>query len=609
VPWRVENDITAALDAALLLAAMWIAGTAIARRASPGQRLAAGLLAVLGLAWLAMLQPLAGVSAIGRPLVAGPLLLAGLAVLALWRRGDLAPRGIDPLPLAVGVGAGLLATLPEIVQPVANYGGDMLWHEGWIRQLADGQSEPTGVYAGVPNGYPWLYHAFGGWVFELLPGGMAATLLVVELTLVLTLGLGVWLLARELGIGRAGSTWSMLLALAGGGFGWLETLTPEPVVGVHPETIDRYHGDFLLAPASIPSLSAVPPALPRDLGLALIPLALWLVVGGARSADNRLLAAAGATAGLAVLCSPPAGIVAAVVAVALGVVLRSGRTAIVPPVAAVAVSLVWLGPLAWHYHQWGGFVRTSLVEPADPSLLQAVVAFGLTLPLGLGGLWLVRRALDPLGRAALWCSVGVPAAAWTLSALVPEDNGLGVPAFSSGLRYLPMLALALTLPAGIAAAAVVASLRGRRRPTLVAGLVVVATASTAAVAVAQSRHDEYRPDTARLDCSPHVAIGPGDTVANVGVPHPAELTVFGATGARTVFSEAPRIRFREAFTHVTNQDERRAQLAAIARGEPPPDGVRWVLAEAAKPLDSPYLVPVARCRTSGEQLTLYRAGG
>jgi hypothetical protein len=60
---------------------------------------------------------------------------------------------------------------------------------------------------------------------------------------------------------------------------------------------------------------------------------------------------------------------------------------------------------------------------------------------------------------------------------------------------------------------------------------------------------------------------------------------------------------------VTNQGERRAQLAAVARGEPPPDGVRWVLAEAAKPLDSPYLVPVARCRTSGEQLTLYRAGG
>jgi len=66
---------------------------------------------------------------------------------------------------------------------------------------------------------------------------------------------------------------------------------------------------------------------------------------------------------------------------------------------------------------------------------------------------------------------------------------------------------------------------------------------------------------------------------------------------------------REAFTHVTNQGERRAQLAAIARGEPPPDGVRWVLAEAAMPLDNPYLEPVARCRTSGEQLTLYRAGG
>ena len=609
MPWRVENDITAVLDVALLLAAMWVAGTAIARRSPPGQRLAAGLLAALALAWLGMLQPLAGTSIIGRPLLAGPLLVLVLGAAAWWRRRDLMPRGVDRLTLAIGVVAGLLGALPEIVQPVANYGGDMLWHEGWIRQLADGQTEPTGVYAGVPNGYPWLYHAFGGWVFELLPGGMGTTLLVVELAMVLALGLGVYLLARELGIDRAGSRWSMLLALAGGGFGWLQTLTPQPVVGVHPQTIDRYHGDFLIAPASIPSLSAVPPSLPRDWGLALIPLALWLVVSGVRAHDLRLLAGGGAVAGLAVLCSPPAGIVAAVVAVVLGLAVRRARVAVVPAAAALAVSLVWLAPLAWHYHRWGGFVRTSLVEPADPSLLQAVVAFGLTLPLGLGGLWLVRRALDPMARAAVYGAVGVPAAAWALSALVPEDNGLGVPAFSSGLRYLPMVALALTLPAGLAAAAVTASLRGRGRLVLAAALVVAATASTAAVAVAQSRHDESRPDTARLDCAPHVSIGPSDTVANVGVPHPAELTVFGATGARTVYSEAPRIRFRDAFTRLASQEERRAELAAIAHGEPPPDGIDWVLAERSRPLDNPALQRVARCRTSGEDLTLYRVGG
>ena len=609
MPWRVENDITAVLDVALLLAAMWVAGTAIARRSPPGQRLAAGLLAALALAWLGMLQPLAGTSIIGRPLLAGPLLVLVLGAAAWWRRRDLMPRGVDRLTLAIGVVAGLLGALPEIVQPVANYGGDMLWHEGWIRQLADGQTEPTGVYAGVPNGYPWLYHAFGGWVFELLPGGMGTTLLVVELAMVLALGLGVYLLARELGIDRAGSRWSMLLALAGGGFGWLQTLTPQPVVGVHPQTIDRYHGDFLIAPASIPSLSAVPPSLPRDWGLALIPLALWLVVSGVRAHDLRLLAGGGAVAGLAVLCSPPAGIVAAVVAVVLGLAVRRARVAVVPAAAALAVSLVWLAPLAWHYHRWGGFVRTSLVEPADPSLLQAVVAFGLTLPLGLGGLWLVRRALDPMARAAVYGAVGVPAAAWALSALVPEDNGLGVPAFSSGLRYLPMVALALTLPAGLAAAAITASLRGRGRLVLAAALVVAATASTAAVAVAQSRHDESRPDTARLDCAPHVSIGPSDTVANVGVPHPAELTVFGATGARTVYSEAPRIRFRDAFTRLASQEERRAELAAIAHGEPPPDGIDWVLAERSRPLDNPALQRVARCRTSGEDLTLYRVGG
>jgi hypothetical protein len=609
VPWRVENDITAALDAAVLLAAMWVAGTAIARGSSPGQRLAAGLLAVLGVAWLAMAQPIAGVSAIGHPLVSGPLLLIALAALAWWRRRELAPNGADPLPLAVGTVAGLVTVLPELVEPVANYGGDMLWHEGWIRQLADAQAEPTGVYAGVPNGYPWLYHAFGAWVFELLPGGMGATLLTLELMMVLTLGLGVWLLARELGMGRHASIWSMLLALAGGGFGWLETLTPDPVVGVHPETIDRYHGDFLLAPASIPSLSSIPPPLPRDWALALIPLAVWLVVRGARRDDARLLAAGGATAGLAVLCSPPAGIVAALIAVALGIVLRSPRTAVVPPLATLAVSAVWLAPLAWHYDQWGGFVRTSLVEPADPTLLQTIVAFGLTLPLGAAGLWLAPRALDRFSRAGIYCACGVPAAAWVVSALIPEDNGLGIPAFSSGLRYAPMLALALTVPAGIAADATVASLRGRGRLALATALVVVATASTAAVAVAQSRHDESRPDTARVDCTPRITIRPSDTVANVDVKHPAELTVFGATGARTVYSEAPRIRFRDSFSRLTSQEERRQQLAAIGHGQRPPDGVGWVLAPVSEPLHNPFLTPVAHCRTIGADLTLYRAIG
>ena len=559
MPWRVENDITAALDVVLLLAAMWVAGTVIARRSSPGQRLAAGLLAALGLAWLAMLQPLAGISAIGHPLVAGPLLVVALGVAGWWRRRDLVPHGVDALPLAVGVVAGLVAALPEVIQPVANFGGDMLWHEGWIRQLADGQAEPTGVYPGVPNGYPWLYHAFGSWVFELLPGGMGATLLVVELTMVLALGLGIWLLARELGIGRGGSTWSMLLALAGGGFGWLQTLTPEPVIGVHPETIDRYHGDFLLAPASIPSLSAVPPALPRDWGLALIPMALWLVVrgtpigrrppAGGRRRDRR--------AGRAVLASR-------------GDRRRRCRGGARPRPAQ--------RPHRDRPTRRGAGGQPRLAGPARLALppvgrLRPHQPGRARRPLAPAGGRRVRPdatarsgrpvarppSADPLARAALWCTVGVPAAVWVLSALVPEDNGLGVPAFSSGLRYLPMLALALTLPAGLAAAAVTASLRGRGRLALAAGLVVVATASTAAVAIAQSRHDESRPDTARLDCSPHVTIDPADTVANVGVPHPAELTVFGATGARTVYSEAPRIRFRDTFTRLASQEERQAR--------------------------------------------------
>ena len=340
-------------------------------------------------------------------------------------------------------------------------------------------------------------------------------------------------------------------------------------------------------------------------------MALWLVVRGTRVADARLLAAGGAVAGLAVLCSPPAGIVAA------GDRDRRSesscatpRTAIVPPLATLAVSAVWLGPLVWHYHRWGGFVRTSLVEPADPTLLQAVVAFGLTLPLGIGGLWLVRRA-----------STGSPArplvhrrrARRRLGAVGVRPRGQRPR--SPGVLERP------ALPADARPGADVArraggrrrrrrSLRGRGRLALAAGLVVVATASTAAVAVAQSRHDESRPDTARLDCSPHVTIGPVDTVANVGVPHPAELTVFGATGARTVYSEAPRIRFRDTFTRLASQEERRA---AAGRDRPRaavpgrcPLGARG---GARSRWTARISSPLPAAARSGEELTLYRAGG
>ena len=93
------------------------------------------------------------------------------------------------------------------------------------------------------------------------------------------------------------------------------------------------------------------------------------------------------------------------------------------------------------------------------------------------------------------------------------------------------------------------------------------------------------------------------------VDHPAELTVFGATGARPVYSEAPRIRFKEAFTKLASQNERRQLLDSIAAGNRPPDGVVWVLAPAEKPLRNPFLTPVAHCRTIGADLTLYRAGG
>src|SRR5918912_1043614 len=90
--------------------------------------------------------------------------LAGLAWLAGagWRRPSLAPGRVDRAPVAAIVAAGLGISAPAWLAPGDDYPArstDILWHEGWIRQLVNGGRAPGGIYADVPNAYPWLEHA------------------------------------------------------------------------------------------------------------------------------------------------------------------------------------------------------------------------------------------------------------------------------------------------------------------------------------------------------------------------------------------------------------------------------------------------------------------
>src|SRR5262249_52746632 len=87
--------------------------------------------------------------------------------------------------------------------------------------------------------------------------------------------------------------------------------TTPPDLRPYVQGVSRYRGDLLLSPAPTPGLGNVPPAMPRELGLALLPVVLWLVLRAARLGSVRWALAGGAVAGLATLASPIAGLEAA----------------------------------------------------------------------------------------------------------------------------------------------------------------------------------------------------------------------------------------------------------------------------------------------------------
>lgn len=593
----VASNRPAVAVSAVLLATMWVLGTAVLGGGPPAERLIVGLLVVISSAWISMAQPLVGASIIGHQAVTRPLACLAVVGLGWWRRKELTSITWDPLPALVGIAAGVLLSVPELVTTAGNYPGDMQWHEGWLRQVAGGLLEPTGLYSGVPNDYPWLYHAVGGWVMAVSGQPMSSTLLVLQLAMLATLGLGIWLLSRELGLERIAATWALLFGFVGGGFGWVSQLFA-----------GEFDGHSLVEPPAVPSIYGISPALPRDWGMALVPTALWLLLRGTRASGIGWLAASGAVTGFAFLFAPPAAVAAVAMTVVIGAALRSIRAVIVPPVVTACVSSVWLLPLAWHFHEFGGFIRLSDVKAPGLTAWQAIVQIGAALPLGLAGLVLARRQLDQFARRALMSIVLVPVGFVMLAALVPAGAGFKIPQFESEIRYLPMLVLALAVPAGLAARQITDRLRPVYRPVAVAVIVAASTASTW-IAVVYVAHQESARHPAQLlgfACTPHATVQSADTIADIGLNHWVAISAFSATGAYTLFTPSPRIRYRNAFLHTESQTDRRRAVRRIAAGSQPPDVVDWVAVHATRPLHSRFLRTVATCHSNNREITLYR---
>jgi len=584
-----------AASIAIALAAAWVLGSCAVPSRPALERLGAGLLAAYAIAGAAMLQGPLHVSFLAHTWVVRAASLAGLAALIGWRRRSLRPAGLRLAPLAGGTALVALMALPAWRSPVGSHPvshQDMQWHEGWIRQLLGGAHAPGGVYAGEPNSYPWLYHSLTAWIAQVLPGGVDEALVVVDVLGLVTIAAGMWLLVRELGGGPPAAAVATLLAVAGGGFGWIWQHAPAAVLNMSGGALGRYHGDLVLSNALVPGMGNLPPLVPRDLGVCMAPLVLWAFIRALDARSRTGLLAAGVSGGLAFLCAPLAGLFLAAWAAALALRAReplAGWSAL----AGLVVAAVWLAPLAVSYHRYGGFVDVTSLPPTNPTVAQAAIALGITLPLGVAGLVLgwkngarhrFSTAVDPWRIGII---VAVPAAACILGVAMGEGSTLlGSAALLRWLRYVPFLALGLAVPAGIAAERGLVALRRIARPVAalaLAGGVAAAVASTALAGVELGRAHAR----ATLQCR-SLPIGYGDQFAVISRPQlgadRASLEVFARTGASAAYMTLVRakVRPRTFPDHPPTQAERRRWRDELRAGGTPVPGL-WVIAAAGSP--------------------------
>jgi hypothetical protein len=577
---------------------VWIAGCGLAPARPPAERLAWGVVAMLAVAWSTLWQPVLGVSWLGhRTLMAVIVVVCTIVVGARTRAWRSAPDVRRPVVLvaAVALAVSVLPLVwgPSAVAPIS----DMQWHEGWIRQLVGGLPEPSGVYAHVPNSYPWLYHALAAWL-ELLPGGMVEVYWALQAFAVGSLALGTWLLARELGLRDGPATWAVGFASLAGGVGWI--WVHEPVAVVSSSRYGLVHGDFLVGPAVTPALANMPAILPRDLALALFPLTVWFALRAVAGRRMRDVVAAGALAGCLLLIGPVGAVVAVLVC---GPVALRRRILLRQVAAAVAVAAVvvapWLGRVALNYLRLGGFSPHQPLPSVTAS--QALVAMGVVLPIGLiGVVWLLRTRPADIDLGALVPLVAVPAVLCLLAGLLPGHSLAGVAPVVKLQRYLPFLVLALAMPAGWAADAVLARMSRRGAIVLATALVAAAGASTVLTSIGLA--GDFRSAEPRgLHCRGGAPMGAGDVVAVAGMRPQQTLlvdsSVFRSTGAWLLHWVPPaQLRYRDVFSTIQGQGERSAETREIARGRVPA-GIDWVMLPGAAPGHS--LVKVTSCRAGG----------
>jgi hypothetical protein len=578
-------------------AAVWLVGSALVRGARPAVRILAGALAVVAVGWVAMLVSTLGIAVLGQRTglrIAVPVALVALVAL---RRPDL--RLARPSLGAVAALAVSAVILWPSVSAPANLarGADAGWHSGWTRQLMSGATTPGGPYGGIPDAYPWLFHALAAWIAHVVPGSLTGAFLAIQVLALLALGAGTWLLASELGLGAAATGWATVLVLGGAGVGWIWQHSPAAVLTLR-FGLGAHHGDFILPDAMSTGLGSLAPLLPREAALALLPGMLWLAIRAASERSARLALLAGGVAGFAVVLGPVEGTLGLVGVAAVAIATRSRPLLLALPAALLTAS-VWLVPLALSSHSHGGLRETTTQVAPNPTVAQAAVALGMLVPLGAAGLVLLarrgalRRELTAIVAVALVaCGAGIAAGSGHVV--------FGTHAIVHWLRYVPVLAIALALPAGYAAAELVAA-AGRRAVPLgivLAAVVAVAAMGSTALAAAAIRAEPANPS---LTCVHPLDLTQADEVAvssgQVWITGDVGFGLFSASGARILWlpDRLARIPFTRLPAGVADEHTRRTELTAIAAGAPPPAGVTWVVTNRPPDALASELHPYSWC--------------
>lgn len=336
--------------------------------------------------------------------LAGVVPTLAVTVVLVWGRRAERPRGMRMrflIPSAVLLLA--LWSLPVFASGSAAKTGDIAWHLGWTEQLLGGEPVPEGPAPEevAENAYPWGFHALMATLVRLVPGtGPATSLVALQLLLLAAIPLAAAILARRL---RPDAGWLAAGAVAlVGGFGWL--MARSAYFETSPGEA-RSGADLVVAsPNGVYGL--LPPPLPREVGLALLACAGFLLAVAITEARPPWLFAAGLVLGITGTVSVPlflAGIlwfVFATLALERGNHIRALATTLGP---ALFVFALWAAPVVGAAIAHGGLVNVSPRLGREYPLLTSLGSWGLLLPLSLGGLaWSLRHRVE---SPMLWFAV------------------------------------------------------------------------------------------------------------------------------------------------------------------------------------------------------------